>query len=463
MDITCLKMVESEAHEPSALQPLLDRRPQNSKKTLKLTVLTIINIFNYSDRYVISSLLIDIQDYFGIDDTLAGFLQTVYLLSFTLVLPIFGYIGDRYAKKHLVLFSLVVWSASLLSGAYVGQRHFPLFMLTRSLFGVASAAFICVGMPIIADLYDDESDNTKRTRALLLYFCGPCVGSGLGFFIGFLTSELFESAEWQFALKLSPMLLIFAFCVVLAFFDTEAYQSKGVIDITRRKPTFLMDLKDLLGNKEFLLLTTANCFCLTCLVGFNWWIPSYNVFLFKSKFSAVDLNDMKLVYSILTCVAGTFGIVSSSFLSNFYQNKTDSLVLAAGLYASSISLYVYLTLTSENIYLDAFFYSIFVIFINFVWILVSNLILLCVKPRLRSTANAFMLFVLHLFGDSLSPLWLGFVNDFCFTVSFRRLDTFFVRFKCIQTSLFILVFILFFAATFALFSSFFKKPSQEYD
>jgi MFS family permease len=59
------------------------------------------------------------QVYFRIDDTSSGLLQTVFICSYMLIAPLFGYLGDRYPRKWLIIFGLAFWSSMTFLGSFV--------------------------------------------------------------------------------------------------------------------------------------------------------------------------------------------------------------------------------------------------------------------------------------------------------------------------------------------------------
>ena len=62
-----------------------------------------------------SGLLDDIQKYFRIEDnnSAAGLLQTVFICSYMVLAPIFGYMGDRYKRKYIMAAGILIWSGTV--------------------------------------------------------------------------------------------------------------------------------------------------------------------------------------------------------------------------------------------------------------------------------------------------------------------------------------------------------------
>jgi len=65
--------------------------------------------------FFISGLLNDIQKYFGIENSnsAAGLLQTVFICSYMILAPVFGYLGDRYRRKYLMAVGILIWSGTV--------------------------------------------------------------------------------------------------------------------------------------------------------------------------------------------------------------------------------------------------------------------------------------------------------------------------------------------------------------
>lgn len=61
----------------------------------------------------------DIQDHFKISDDKGGLLQTVFVISYMVFAPIFGYLGDRYSRKAIMAFGVFLWSLTTLLGSFM--------------------------------------------------------------------------------------------------------------------------------------------------------------------------------------------------------------------------------------------------------------------------------------------------------------------------------------------------------
>ena len=107
-----------------------------------LTLLLLINLFNYIDRYVLAAVLPRIKsDMLGGDphsDTKLGWLATAFLVSYMITSPIFGWLADRFSRWMLVGCGVILWS--LASGESGRASAFSILLITRLFVGIGEAA-----------------------------------------------------------------------------------------------------------------------------------------------------------------------------------------------------------------------------------------------------------------------------------------------------------------------------------
>ena len=70
--------------------------------------------------------------------------QTAFVIFYMLTAPLFGYLGDRYSRKWILVVGLSMWSLSTLFGSFA--RNFWVFMFWRALVGIGEASYSTIGM-----------------------------------------------------------------------------------------------------------------------------------------------------------------------------------------------------------------------------------------------------------------------------------------------------------------------------
>ncbi len=101
-----------------------------------LLLLLGINLFNYIDRYILAAILpkleLDAEMFSATDPNLKfklGTLTTAFMITYMLLSPVFGWLGDQRSRWMLVGIGVILWSlASGGSGLAVG---FWLLICTR--------------------------------------------------------------------------------------------------------------------------------------------------------------------------------------------------------------------------------------------------------------------------------------------------------------------------------------------
>src|SRR5882762_3808037 len=179
-----------------------------------LGILTLVNFLNYIDRQILPSVAPLMAVDLHLSDTEIGSMEAALLLSFTVLAPMFGRLGDRYSRTKLMAAAAVVWSvATALTGVMdhspvlPGGIHFnvPLVQFTLSLSGVAVVlclvrAAVGVGessySTITPSLIADYFPLSWRATALGIFQAAIPMGFALGYVIGVVLAHFFG---WRMA------------------------------------------------------------------------------------------------------------------------------------------------------------------------------------------------------------------------------------------------------------------------
>ena len=149
---------------------------------LVVAMLWIVAFLNYLDRILITSMRDPIVEEFSLTDAQFGLLTAVFLWSYGIFSPFGGFIADKYSRKKVIVFSVLVWSVVTLWTGYVSSFHEMLF--TRFLMGVSEACYIPAALALITDYH------RGRTRSLAtgLHMSGLYAGLALGGLGGYIAT-----------------------------------------------------------------------------------------------------------------------------------------------------------------------------------------------------------------------------------------------------------------------------------
>jgi MFS family permease len=233
---------------------------------LTIIILCSLNLLNNTDRYIISSVLIDLEKFYNVSKSIAGLLQTVYLVFYMLASPLSGYLGDRFNRKHLLLAGIILWMFSTFLGSFFDRDQFAWFVVSRCLFGIATGLYAPIAVPILGDRF--SKNENLRSRALVIFNMGPPLGIGLASIIGMVSKD-FVSDDWRYSMRFTPVLLGIVLVIILigyidpekASADDNSDQSEPLLSekneeqVGTAKPRgYIQDIKLLIKNKTYVLL-----------------------------------------------------------------------------------------------------------------------------------------------------------------------------------------------------------------
>src|SRR5713226_8626471 len=175
---------------PLQAKDKLHFRPTRGQARFGFTILFIINVLNYADRYVLPAVLPKIQADMGLTLTQAGLLGSSFLFVYAIATLPLGVWADRSVRKNIVAFCVGIWSfATVLAGI---ARNFVQLFLVRSVLGIGEAGYAPASLSLIGDLFP----KAHRGRVLSYWSMGSLVGAAIGVTGGGLIAE---AIGWRWA------------------------------------------------------------------------------------------------------------------------------------------------------------------------------------------------------------------------------------------------------------------------
>lgn len=416
-----------------------------------VTVLTAVNLVNYMDRFSVAGVLPAIESFYHISESQSGLLTTSFILSYMCVSLLFGYLGDRFNRKLMLVMGIVFWGTVSLASSFIGPEHFYTFLLLRALIGVGEASYSTIAPTIMADLFA----GAARTRALSFFYFAIPVGGGLGYIVASKVAEFMGS--WQWALRVTPVLcLLLSLCVLLLVYEP----SRGASDHSSylQSSPWKQDVLYLLKHKSFMLITLAFT-CVSFVTGaLALWTPKYLYLSILVQAHTANSANVASIFGVITCTSGVIGVLAGTCVAGFLRRYTtccDPLVCAFGLVASAPFLFMALYLAPFNTPLTyvLIFVSETLLFLN--WALVSDMLMYVVLPTRRSAAASLQILMSHALGDAGSPPLIGMISDALNTApkDYRALDHM-SNLKSLQSALYINCFVAVLGGAFFLLASF---------
>jgi len=363
-----------------------------------LAVLTFINLFNYLDRYVVSTLVESLRrSALHLTDTQAGSLMSGFLIVFAVVGPIFGFLGDSRSRPRLIAFGVACWSvATALSGL---AWNFTSLFLARAAVGVGEAAYVTIGPSLLSDYFP----RGERGRVMAIFFCAIPVGSALGYVVGGLMDVHFG---WRTAFVVAgvPGLLLALLCLGLR--DPP----RGSLDEETADPRIASrpaaNYLELLKNRPYTITIAGYAAYTFALGGLAYWMPA-----FLERIRHVPEKSATLSFGIIVVITGFVGTFAGGWLGDFcarYTQRAYLWISAAATLAAVPFAWLALTVAAPRTYLVCMVAAQLLMFLSTGPI--NATIVNIVRPTQRASANALGVFSIHLLGDVPSPLLIGLIS-----------------------------------------------------
>ncbi|MGC1387157.1 MAG: MFS transporter [Steroidobacteraceae bacterium] len=376
-------------------------RARIESASLALAILSIINLFNYLDRYVVSALVESLKhSELELSDTNLGSLMSGFLIVFTVAAPIFGSLGDRRSRTRLIAFAVACWSVATVLSGFAGS--FAALFAARASVGVGEAAYVTIVPSLLADYFP----RGQRGRVMALFFCAIPVGSALGYVVGGLIDVHFG---WRMAFFVAggPGLILAALCLGLREPPRGGQDEPPAPGDAQSPSTTSATYLKLLRNKPYVLTILGYAAYTFALGGLAFWMPA-----FLERVRGIPRSEATVSFGAIVVITGFVGTFVGGWLGDYCARRSKQAHLwisaAATLLAAPFA-WVALTTGATSVYLACMIVAQLCMFMSTGPINAS--IVNLVRPTQRASANALGVFAIHCFGDVPSPWLIGKISD----------------------------------------------------
>lgn len=396
------------AKESAALQtPIPQAR-------LALTLLVLINLFNYIDRQVLAAVepsiraeffpkIADAQTGQLVDPAGAKFwmgaLSFAFLITYMVTAPIFGWLANRMRRWLLIGIGVIVWS--LASGGSGLAGVYLILLLTRCCVGFGEGAYGPVAPDMISDLYPKH----RRGRILAWFYAAIPFGGALGYALG--DGVLKATGSWRIAfyLVVPPGLLLGLWCFLMR--EPRRGQSEEAASVQRGRESW-SDYLVLLKTPSYVLNTLGMTAMTFAMGGLAFWAPGY----FEER-GAAPLWGIHptTAFGGLTALTGLAATLLGGWAGDRLRPRfSGSYFLVSG--AALVLAFPMLLLTIFLPFPYAWIPLVCFVFFLFFNTGPTNTILANVThPLLRAPGFALNILIIHLLGDAVSPAVMGAIAD----------------------------------------------------
>jgi MFS transporter, DHA2 family, multidrug resistance protein len=188
-----------------------------------ITITVIIAaLLELIDTTIVNVALPNIMGNLGATLEDANWIVTGYAVANVIILPMSGWLGDRFGRKNYFLASILIFTvASFLCGNATSLEELIIFRLIQ---GLAGGGLISTGQAILLETWPPSEVGMATALFGLGAVVGPTVGPTLG---GIITDNL--SWQWIFYVNI-PVGAIAAFCVSTFVRESPKYGQGKRID-----------------------------------------------------------------------------------------------------------------------------------------------------------------------------------------------------------------------------------------
>ncbi len=383
------------------------QQPGRGQARFAFIVLLIINILNYTDRSVLSTVLPAIQKDFHLTDLQLGWLSSSFLLIYGLTTLPLGMWADKGVRKNIVAICVTLWSLATALGGFT--RNFVQLFLTRSVLGIGEAGYAPASLSLIGDLFP----KAERGRMLSIWSTGNLFGTALGLIIGGHVAQAY-GWRWAFYIVGIPGLIV-------AFLIWRATEPKrGTFDHQEQDTDedsvqlhgslgkgFSAAVKKLLATPTYWILVVA-FICSFFIIGAALvWVPTY-----VTRAFSLSLSQASNVSAGVLGGGSLVGTLLGGWLADFLQRRLPQ----GRMLVTTIAFLVGAPLTWLALSMHDLRYFIVVFIVAIVCLSmclgpIQAVIQDITTADIRSTAIGLSLLLGHLLGDAASPVIIGAISE----------------------------------------------------
>ena len=262
-----------------------------------VALLMPVALLNYLDRQMLAamkfSLMTDIPDIGS--EANWGKILALFKWTYAFLSPVGGYLADRFSRRHVIAFSLAIWSAVTWATGQV--TTYNELLVTRAVMGISEAFYLPAALALIADYHF----GATRSRAVGMHQMGIYAGVIVGGFSGYAADS--PNLGWRWMFEICGLVGL-AYAVPLFMMVKNAPM---VEKLELHSP--LSAVRELLTNRSFLLLVFY--FTLPAMAG--WIVRDWMPAILKAEFgigqgkAGVSATLYWMLAAILAAFVGGWG------------------------------------------------------------------------------------------------------------------------------------------------------------
>jgi MFS family permease len=387
----------------------------NRGATYALLVVTLLNFLNYIDRFILAAVLPRVKTELVLTDFQLGLLANAFLVAYFLTSPLFGALGDRESRPRLMGIGVGLWSIATAAAGLT--RNFVQLLVARAWVGVGEAAYSTISPALLSDYYP----RSERGRAFAIFYVAIPVGAASGFLLGGALERAFGWRVAFYAVGLPGVVLAFTAARLHDPMRGASEETEPSSSGPRSASPVGRSLKESHGEGLNVRRTLFTLFRNTAYVGtvlgyaaYTFAVSGLGFFMptYLERVRGLELSRADFIVGGITVIGGLCGTFAGGYLGDWISSKINHghlWLCAISSLAGIVPTWLCLTVPSFRVYTLWFFIAEFLLFLSTGPV---NVVTVNVVPvGIRAMAMAVSIFVIHLFGDAISPPIIGWLAD----------------------------------------------------
>jgi EmrB/QacA subfamily drug resistance transporter len=278
--------------------PNTEALPETASNARRVALIVAIAFFmQLLDSTIISTSLPQMGESFGVSAVAMSIGITVYMLTMAVLVPLSGWLADRFGARNIFLLAIVLFTLASLACGF--SQNLTQFVAARVVQGLGSALMTPVGRILV--LRNASKSELLNATALITWpaLFAPVVGPVLG---GFITTYL--SWHWNFFINIP--LGVIGLALVARFIPGDREADPKPLDwpgfvLTSAGLALLLYGLERIAHPEEAVLPTVLLIAAGIVIG---WLAVRH--LRRARHPLLDLSSFKvLTFAISTLAAGT--------------------------------------------------------------------------------------------------------------------------------------------------------------
>jgi MFS family permease len=271
-------------------------------------MLWFICFFNYADRQAISSVFAALQKEFNFTATQLGYIGSAFGYVYGACAILAGYVGDRVARRHLILGGCLFWSFVTVGTAWCGKAW--QFITVRALEGLGETFYFPASMSLVSDYHSRQT----RSRAMSFHQSSVYAGTVLGSWVAALLAQHYN---WRYGFYLfGGAGFVLAIILYRYLVEPPRGASEQAIVVEQEPVSFWGAVGDVVRRPTAWVLMVTFVLANFVATIFLTWTPKFLMDKFDFKMSTAGLSGAAFIH-----LASAFAVPLAGTLADKLAQK----------------------------------------------------------------------------------------------------------------------------------------------